>query len=80
MRYYEPVYKYSKSWGHTVRLDQPEFMSTDFGTTVDPDEQAEVIQWAIEHAQARRISYDMWQFKSQSEAEQFIMIYKLMWS
>lgn len=79
MRLFHPEYRLRKGWGHTVTLAQPEFQVTDFGTTVDPDELEEVILWAVEHAQGRRISYDTWQFRSRSEAEQFIMVYKLMW-
>ena len=80
MRWFEPEYRLRKGWGHTVTLAQPEFKSTDFGTTVDPDELEEVILWANEHAQARRISYDTWQFRSRAEAEQFIMVYNLTWT
>jgi len=40
----------------------------------------EVIAWTDENAQARRISYDTWQFKSRQDAEQFIMIYNLRWT
>jgi len=80
LNWYHPTYEYRKDWGHTVRLAQPEFKATDFGTTVDPDELEEVILWSTEHAQGRRISYDTWQFRSQVEAEQFIMVYKLMWT
>ena len=80
MNWFHPCYEHRQGWGHTVRLAQPDFKETDFGTTVDPDEQDEVILWAVEHAQARRISYDTWQFRSQQEAEQFIMGYKLRWS
>ena len=80
LRWYHPTYEHRKDWGHTVRLIQAEFKATDFGTTVDPDELEEVILWSTEHAQGRRISYDTWQFRSQAEAEQFIMVYKLMWS
>lgn len=80
MRWFHPEYRLRKEWGHTVTLAQPEFQATDFGTTVDPDELEEVILWANEHAQARRISYDTWQFRSQADAEQFIMVYNLTWT
>jgi hypothetical protein len=79
LRLFHPTYEHRKDWGHTVRLAQPEFVATDFGTTVDPDELEEVILWATENSQARRISYDTWQFRSQAEAKQFIMLYKLRW-
>lgn len=79
MIWFTPLYELRKNWGHTVRLAQPEFKSTDFGTTVDPDEQEEIINWAIENSQGRRISYDTWQFKNKQDAETFIMIFKLMW-
>jgi hypothetical protein len=69
----------SGGWGHTVQFVQPEFKSTDFGTTVDPDELEEIILWAEQNAQARRISYDTWQFKTRNEADQFIMLFKLRW-
>jgi hypothetical protein len=79
LKWFTPTYEFRSSWGHTVRLAQPEFKKTDFGTTIDPDELEEVIIWVNEHAQARRIGYDTWQFRSRQEAEQFIMLYKLMW-
>lgn len=83
MNWYNAQYKWrgigSGGWGHTVQLTQPEFKSSDFGTTVDPDELEEVIVWANQNAQARRISYDTWQFGSSEDANQFIMLYNLTW-
>jgi hypothetical protein len=74
-------YRFRKDWwGHTVEIKQPEFVVTDFGTTDEPPSIAEVITWATENAQARRISYDTWQFRSRAEANQFIMLYKLTWT
>ena len=79
MIWFKPEYRLRKSWGHTVTLAQAEFKTTDFGTTVDPDELEEVILWAVENSQARRISYDTWQFKSKADAEHFIMVFQLRW-
>lgn len=79
LNWFIPQYKYRKTWKHTVELKQVEFKSSDFGTTVDPDELEEVIVWANQNAQARRISYDTWQFGSSEDANQFIMLYKLRW-
>ena len=69
-------------WGHTVRLtENPEHKSEKFrGTTIDPDEVNEVLEWAKENSNARRISYDTWQFKTEEEANHFIMIYNLRWT
>lgn len=73
-------YRFRKDWwGHTVEIKQPEFVVTDFGTTDEPPSIDEVITWAINNAQANRISYDTWQFRSRAEANQFIMLYKLRW-
>jgi len=73
------TYRLRPTWGHTVEIKQPEFVVTDFGTTDEAPDISEVIDWAIASAQARRISYDTWQFKSRQEARQFIMLYKLRW-
>ena len=78
MKWYDAVYKLVPNWGHTVRLI--ETAETAFGETVAPDELEEVILWVDMHSQARRISYDTWQFRSQEDAESFIMLYNLTWS
>jgi hypothetical protein len=85
MKWFKAEYKHSPghgNWGHTVRLvENPEHKSEKFfGTTVDPDEIEEVLEWTNENSNARRISYDTWQFRSQQEAEEFIMLYNLRWS
>lgn len=84
MKWFKAEYEWRGpgGWGHTVRLNEnPEHKSEKFlGTTVDPDEIEEVLEWAQENSNARRISYDTWQFRSQAEAEQFIMLYNLRWS
>jgi hypothetical protein len=82
--WFKPQYRLRETWGHTVEFKQPEFKSTDFGTSIGTDlwydsDFEEIILWANETAQARRISYDSWQFKSKKEAEQFIMLYTLTW-
>ena len=45
-----------------------------------PADTSEEIEWAIENADARRISYDTWQFKRMQDAEQFIMLFTLRWA
>lgn len=82
MKWFKAEYQHRISWGHTVQLvENPEHKSEDFfGTTVDPDELEEVIEWALENSLARRIGYDTWQFRSHEEALQFIMLYNLRWS
>ena len=68
-------YRYRKDWwGHTVEIKQPDSVTTGATSNIE-----EVITWATENSQARRISYDTWQFRSQTEADQFIMLYKLRW-
>jgi hypothetical protein len=86
MRWFKAEYQWrgqgAGHWGHTVRLtENPEHKSEKFyGTTIDPEEIEGVLEWANENSNARRISYDTWQFKSAEEANQFIMIYNLRWS
>ncbi len=82
VKWFKAEYCLRPSWGHTVQLNEnPEHKSDKFfGTTVDPDELEEVLEWAQENSNARRISYDTWQFKSQQQAEEFIMLYNLRWS
>ena len=86
MRWFKAEYQWrgqgAGHWGHTVRLtENPEHKSEKFyGTTIDPEEIEEVLEWANENSNARRISYDTWQFKPAEEANQFIMIYNLRWS
>jgi len=86
MRWFKAEYQHRGSgkghWGHTVRLiEEPEHKSEKFlGTTIDPDEVEEVLEWANENSNARRISYDTWQFKSKEEAEHFIMVYNIRWA
>lgn len=83
MKWFKAEYKHNpNNWGHTVQLvEHPEHKSGKFfGTTVDPDEIEEVLEWTNEQSKARRISYDTWQFRSQDEANQFIMLYNLRWS
>lgn len=82
MKWFRATYVKRPGWGHTVQLvENPEHKSAEFvGTTIDPDEIEEVLVWTNQSAQARRISYDTWQFKSQQAAEQFIMIYNLRWT
>ena len=73
------TYRWRDNWKHTVEITEPEWIATDFGTRSGHDKFEEVIVWADKNAQARRISYDTWQFKSKQEAEQFIMLYALTW-
>lgn len=76
-KWYIPEYRLIPSWGHTVRLVETAGAGD---VSVDPDKLEEVITWAADNSQARRISYDTWQFKSEEEANYFIMIYNLNWS
>ena len=78
MQWYNAKYALRPNWGHTVRLVESNTAGN--GDTVDPDELEEIIIWAVHNSQARRISYDTWQFRSQEEANYFIMMYNLIWS
>lgn len=82
MKWFCAIHVWRGGWGHTVVLkENPKYSSPQYyGTTVDPDEIEEVIAWTDENAQARRISYDTWQFKSRRAAEEFIMLYNLRWT
>lgn len=75
---HKPTLEVRPGWGITVRLH-----ATDRYRDVMeqmPADSTEEIEWAIENAQARRISYDTWQFKRMQDAEQFIMLFTLRWS
>lgn len=78
IKWFFPVYKYLKSWGHVVKISGSPVMDEP-GTTVHPDELTEVIDWVIENAQSKRISYDTWQFSSKEDADHFIMLFSLRW-
>jgi hypothetical protein len=75
---HEPLLEIRKGWGITVRLRMADrYMDVIEREPADPDTE---IDWAVENAQARRISYDTWQFRSRKDAEQFIMLFILRWS
>lgn len=65
------------SWGHTVSLKDPYADHKEFGIIVDLDVVKAIIEWAIENSNGTRISYDTWKFKTQQEAEEFIMLFTL---
>lgn len=72
---HEPKVERRKQWGITVRLVQ-----TDRHQDVmerNPEDPSTEIEWSIENAGGKRIAYDIWQFKSLREAEEFIMMFKL---
>jgi hypothetical protein len=77
MRLYSAQYGYRKTWGHTVYLQDE--IPENYGETVDPDEQEEIVHWTNKNAVARRIAYDEWQFTSRQDAEHFIMLFNLRW-
>lgn len=73
------TYRWRDTWKHTVEITAPDWTITDFGARAGYDEFEEVVAWADKNAQARRISYGTWQFKSKQKAEQFVMLYALTW-
>jgi hypothetical protein len=83
MKWFKAEYEHrSNSWGHVVQLvENPEHKAEQFvNVIIDPYEIEEVLNWTNDNSNARRISYDTWQFKSANEANQFIMIYNLRWT
>lgn len=76
---FSATYRWRNNWKHTVEITAPEWTADYVGTGYKLVSFEEVIVWAEKNAQARRISYDTWQFKSKQEAEQFIMLYALTW-
>lgn len=80
MSWLVPKYSLRKSWGHVVALKDPYQAHSEFGTIVDQDSVDAILKWTEENANAIRISYDTWKFRSQDDAEQFIMLYKLTWT
>lgn len=75
---HKPLLEVRPTWGITVRLHATD-RYRDVMEQVPADASVE-IEWAIENAGGRRISYDTWQFKTRSDAEQFIMLFTLRWS
>jgi len=74
-----PNYVMRTSWGHTVSLKDPYVGDKEIGPLVYPRAVDAILEWAIENSNGTRISYDTWKFKTQQEAEEFIMLYKLTW-
>jgi hypothetical protein len=79
MSWLVPKYALRKGWGHTVALKDPYFGHNEFGTIVDTDAVDKILGWVMENSQGTRISYDTWKFKSQQDAEEFMMMYTLRW-
>jgi len=80
MSWLEPNYSLRKGWGHVVALKDPYQDHYEFGTIVDTEAVDAILKWTEENANAARISYDTWKFRSREDAEQFIMLYKLTWT
>ena len=79
MTWLVPNYVMRKSWGHTVSLKDPYADHKEFGRIVDTESVDAILEWTIKNSNGTRISYDTWKFKTQQEAEEFIMLYKLTW-
>ena len=77
MSWLVPKYALKKGWGHTVRLVDPYHDSNEFGSVVDYEAVDRILEWTLENSNGTRISYDMWKFRSQEEAEEFIMLFTL---
>lgn len=82
MKWFKAEYEHCTTWGHVVQLvENPEHKAEQFvNVIIDPNEIEEVLNWTNENSNARRISYNTWQFKSRAKAHQFIMLYTLRWS
>jgi hypothetical protein len=77
MSWLVPKYALRKGWGHTVSLKDPYHEHAELGTVVDAESVDAIIKWTTENANGIRISYDIWQFKTQQDAEEFIMLFTL---
>lgn len=77
--FYNPQYRLRPSWGHVVSLIETDQTKLQ-GTTIDPDEEEEIMQWCCANAYGRRIGFDQWQFPSEATAKEFIVMFKLRWS
>lgn len=77
MSWLEPKYSLRKGRGHTVSLKDPYYDHNEFGTVVDAESVDAILEWTVENANGTRISYDIWQFKTQQDAEEFIMMFTL---
>lgn len=79
MSWLVPKYSLRKGWGHTVALKDPYFEHNEFGTIVDTESVDKILGWVMENSHGTRISYDTWKFKSQCDAEEFMMMFTLRW-
>lgn len=80
MSWLVPKYALKKGWGHTVRLVDPYDGEAELGSAVDYAAVDAILEWATTNSCGIRIGYDLWKFRSQQEAKEFIMVYKLTWS
>lgn len=77
MTWRKPKYSLRKIWGHTVILQDPYADHAEVGMIVDLEACKAIIEWVIENSNGTRISYNTWKFKTQQEADEFIMLYTL---
>jgi hypothetical protein len=79
MSWLEPTYELRKGWGHVVTLSDPLQAHHEFAAVIDLDSVNAILDWSTENSGGIRISYDTWKFRSRSEADEFIMLFKLTW-
>lgn len=79
MSWLVPKYSLRKGWGHTVALRDPYFEHNEFGAVVDTESVDKILEWTLQNSNGKRISYDTWQFRSEQDANEFIMMFKLRW-
>lgn len=77
MSWLTPKYELKRGWGHTVRLVDPYDGDAELGSAVDYEAVDAILEWATENSCGTRIGYDMWKFRSQEEANEFIMVFTL---
>ena len=71
--------KSGRDWMLTIREDWPSV--DDAGNSFHTSKLDEQVIWAIAKldGKARRISWNMWKFKTKRDAEKFITVYYLVW-
>lgn len=79
MSWLVPQYNFRPMWRHCVRLKDPYEGIAELGSAIDLDAVDAIIEWTLVNSGGVRISYDTWQYKSESAAREFIVMFQLRW-
>jgi hypothetical protein len=70
MKYPTCTYEHNKHYGHIVRMHMLDRIEQDL--SIDT-----AIEWLSTQIGSKRLAYNMWQFRSQNDADECIMLYNL---